>query len=333
VLIAHFPTEMAFSFDPPTGGWCQFYWDSLRIEDCEDQVNRIDTGNQVIWFVLAAWDEDKEWCGTEFGFGEYDSDTFVITDFSPCWPENGLEIPTASWPGPGEGTAIVTTGAPWEGNFVPVYRFTGLAYEEGLIPLAADPATGFAGTSNCANPPESWAADSLGGMGLFQNGVYACPEGWIFAAQNMGERGTEPQGVCCIGEACQVTTPSNCHTLGGDFYAGYETCDPNPCPGLLQHIFCELTPDSTIQVSIDRGCDEIELADGTYLGDGNRDINFWGRDIVVYSASGDSTACVIDCEGSENDPHRGFLFRTYEGPQAKVRGVTITNGYSGTPWT
>jgi hypothetical protein len=184
VLIAHFPTEMTFSFDPPTGGWCQFYWDSLRIEDCEDQVNRIDTGNQVIWFVLAAWDEDKEWCGTEFGFGEYDSDAFVITDFSPCWPEGGLEIPTASWPGPGEGTAIVTTGAPWEGNFVPVYRFTGLAYEEGLIPVAADPATGFAGMSNCANPPESWAADSLGGMGLFQDGVYACPEGMMASGRD-----------------------------------------------------------------------------------------------------------------------------------------------------
>jgi subtilisin family serine protease len=189
VLIAHFPADMTFSFDPPTGGWCQFYWDSLRIEDCEDQVNRIDTGNQVIWFVLAAWDEDKEWCGTEFGFGEYDADAFVITDFGPCWPEGGLEIPTASWPGPGEGTAIVTTGAPWEGNFVPVYRFTGLAYDEGLIPLAADPATGFAGTSNCASPPDAWAADSLGGMGLFQDGVYACPEGLLAGGQGSGPQG------------------------------------------------------------------------------------------------------------------------------------------------
>ncbi len=145
VFIAHFPTEMEFSSEPPAGGWCQDYWDNYRIEDCEDQVNRIDTYDQVIWFVLAAWDEEKEWCGTEFGFGDYDPAAFVVTDYGPCWPEDGLEIPTASWPGPEEGTAIVVTGDPWEGNLVPVYWFAGYAYEEGLIPLAVDPATEFAG--------------------------------------------------------------------------------------------------------------------------------------------------------------------------------------------
>ncbi len=196
VLIAHFPTEMEFSSEPPTGGWCQDYWDNYRIEDCEDQVIRIDTYDQVIWFVLAAWDEEKEWCGTEFGLGDYDPAAFVITDYGPCWPEGGLEIPTASWPGPEEGTAIVVTGEPWEGNLVPVYWFAGYAYEEGLIPLAVDPATGFAGTANCASPPETWAADSLGGMGLFQDGVYACPEGFMLGGQGSGPQGGgsfEPQ--------------------------------------------------------------------------------------------------------------------------------------------
>ena len=31
-FIAHFPTGMEFSSDPPAGGWCQEYWDHFRIE-------------------------------------------------------------------------------------------------------------------------------------------------------------------------------------------------------------------------------------------------------------------------------------------------------------
>lgn len=61
---------MEFSSEVPAGGWCRHYWDNYRLEDCEDQVNRIDTEQEVIWFVLAAWAEEKAWCGTEFGFGE-----------------------------------------------------------------------------------------------------------------------------------------------------------------------------------------------------------------------------------------------------------------------
>lgn len=189
VLIAHHPTQMEFSSDPPDSGWCRCYWDSFSIEDCEDQVNRIDTTNQVIWFVLAAWDEEKRWCGTEFGLGEYDPAAFTITHYGPCWPIDGLEIPTSSWPAPNEGTAIVATGTAWQGNFIPVYWFAGYAYEEGLIPLATDPATDYAGTSNCANPPEAWEVESLGGMGFFREGVYTCPEGFL-----AGWQGYDPQG-------------------------------------------------------------------------------------------------------------------------------------------
>jgi hypothetical protein len=336
VLIAHFPTEMTFSFDPPTGGWCQFYWDSLRIEDCEDQVNRIDTGNQVIWFVLAAWDEEKEWCGTEFGFGEYNSDAFVITDFSPCWPENGLEIPTTSWPGPSEGTAIVTTGAPWEGNFVPVYRFTGLAYEEGLIPLAADPTTGFAGMSNCANPPESWAADSLGAMGLFQDGVYACPSGSI---GNLGGFTTQSiqLAACCVGGYCLVATEEECEDLRGEYYPEYPSCSPSPCeePERIDGDTLRVCPSggsyTTIQAAIDAAQpgDIIELCcDATFTGSGNRDIIVPDMAITIRSACDDPERCIIDLEGQPEREHRGFDFATPDGTDERyLRGVTITHAY------
>ncbi len=85
-------------------------------------------------------------------------------------------------------------------------------------------------------------------------------------------------------------------------------------------------PKATIQAAID-AClpsegDEVVIADGTYTGDGNRDLDFRGKAITVRSASGDAAACVIDCEGEG----RGFFFHSGEGTDSVVEGLMITNG-------
>jgi hypothetical protein len=72
--------------------------------------------------------------------------------------------------------------------------------------------------------------------------------------------------------------------------------------------------------------DIIELADGTFTGDGNRDIDFLGKPITVRSQSGDRDACIIDCQGSFEEYHRGFLFIAGEGPESILEGITIRNG-------
>jgi predicted outer membrane repeat protein len=74
--------------------------------------------------------------------------------------------------------------------------------------------------------------------------------------------------------------------------------------------------------------DTVALADGIFTGDGNRDIDYAGRSITLCSQNGDPQNCVIDCQGSEEDPHRGFLFISGEGPESALRGVTITNGFA-----
>ncbi len=86
----------------------------------------------------------------------------------------------------------------------------------------------------------------------------------------------------------------------------------------------------TIQAAIDAATDDdvIELGDGTFTGDGNRDIGFLGKRIKVCSASGDPEACVIDCQGSSEEPHRGFHFHSDEEGQSVLRGVTITGGFA-----
>jgi len=71
--------------------------------------------------------------------------------------------------------------------------------------------------------------------------------------------------------------------------------------------------------------DTVLVADGTYTGYGNRDIDFMGKAIVVMSENGPEN-CVVDCEGSLDNPHHGFHFRSREDANSVLQGFTITNG-------
>lgn len=85
----------------------------------------------------------------------------------------------------------------------------------------------------------------------------------------------------------------------------------------------------TIQAAIDQAApgDVVELLDGTYRGDGNRDLELRGKAITVRSRSGDAAACVIACEGEPARPHRGFLLRGAELLDTVIEGLTVTGGY------
>jgi len=88
-----------------------------------------------------------------------------------------------------------------------------------------------------------------------------------------------------------------------------------------------------IQSAIDEANegDEIVLMPGTYAGDGNRDLDFIGKAITVRGTDPNDpavvAATVIDCQGTEAEPHRGFRFHSGETADSVVAGLTITNGY------
>jgi hypothetical protein len=72
----------------------------------------------------------------------------------------------------------------------------------------------------------------------------------------------------------------------------------------------------------------VELTDGTFTGAGNRDIDFQGKAIEVRSRGANPALCVIDCQGSVSDAHRGFVFHSGETSSSRMIGVTIRNGYA-----
>jgi len=86
---------------------------------------------------------------------------------------------------------------------------------------------------------------------------------------------------------------------------------------------------NTIQDAIDIAIDgdTVVVADGTYTGPGNRDIDFLGKAITVKSENGPEN-CIIDCNGTEDNPHRGFNFLNGENENSILDGFTITNGYA-----
>lgn len=84
----------------------------------------------------------------------------------------------------------------------------------------------------------------------------------------------------------------------------------------------------TIQDAVNAAAplDEIVLEDGVFLGAGNRDIQFFGKDLVVRSRNG-AAAVTIDTQGSSGDPHRAFRLGAGETSASRIDGLTITGGF------
>ncbi|MBP6874430.1 MAG: hypothetical protein KBD56_00005 [Candidatus Eisenbacteria bacterium] len=80
----------------------------------------------------------------------------------------------------------------------------------------------------------------------------------------------------------------------------------------------------TIQAAVDAAQDGdiLQLADGTFLGDGNRGIDLRGKSLTIASVGGNPDACVIDCAGYTS----GIQTTMAAGAQVTLSGITITAG-------
>ncbi|MFC1573409.1 right-handed parallel beta-helix repeat-containing protein, partial [Candidatus Eisenbacteria bacterium] len=235
VLIAHYVPECCLSFLPSE--FCEVYYEQeWNITSADEQLNRIDatTYQWSGWYVLAAFAEDKEFCSVVFGVGDYPSNIwgFDTGSTQACFLDDGhpagLELPTSSWPGPNEGTALATLHTPWSGNYVPIYIFTGYAYGygySGIVPLDVNPDRGFGSFTNCEGVPVDFPIAFYGGMGINTDGIYIAP--------------TDGQEhACCFGAECYVMPADSCFVQEGHFYVEWDTCVPNLCPDAIRFACC-----------------------------------------------------------------------------------------------
>ena len=135
-------------------------------------------------------------------------------------------------------------------------------------------------------------------------------------------------------------------TAGTTYYFALKTADEVPNWSELSNAATAATPNRTILVEADGSGDvatiqaavtaavdgdSIELANGTFTGTGNRDVDLLGKAITIRSQSGAPSLCVIDCEASSGDRHRGFILQSGEDTETAIRDISIINGYAGSP--
>ena len=87
-------------------------------------------------------------------------------------------------------------------------------------------------------------------------------------------------------------------------------------------------PKATIQAALDATAtyehDTVTVADGIYVGPGNRDLDLMDHHIVLRSASSPEN-CIVDCEQAR----RGLTVGGRQQRNTVVRGFTIRNGLAG----
>lgn len=107
-----------------------------------------------------------------------------------------------------------------------------------------------------------------------------------------------------------------------------------PCPARTIRVDDDGPADfNTVQAAIDdaKDGDVVLVAPGIYTGDGNRDIDSRGKAVTVRSIDPNDpkvvASTVIDCSGTEAEPHRAFFVHGNKALESVIAGLTITNGH------
>jgi hypothetical protein len=94
--------------------------------ECQDLIPDLPGSGEVTFFVVLALPgpDIPEVSAVVFGLGDFDPSAIEFTEWGPCNTDlNPLEISTAGWPGPGEGTAMSWSPGCLEDYLIRVYYF------------------------------------------------------------------------------------------------------------------------------------------------------------------------------------------------------------------
>lgn len=202
----------------------------------------------------------------------------------------------------------------------PIIELSGTYFQFSAFEGGANPAGQMLGISNSGAGTLNWEIDE------------ACD--WLTVEPNSGSSTVEVDDVTLSVDISGLTK--------GAYDCNLTVFDPNAenSPQMVAvslFIYSEelLVPSEygTIQEAINAAFDWgiIIVEPNTYTGEGNRDLDFAGKAIIVRSIDPEDpcvvAATVIDCNGSGSDPHRGFYFHSGEDGGSVVAGLTIKNGY------
>ena len=190
--------------------------------------------------------------------------------------------------------------------------------------------------NNCCLPDNNADPDRFGGYTssitenncIHQDPQFVCPEAGVLRLRH-----TSP----CIDAGDNSLVPSDLQTdilgcprivgsavdIGAYEHQGVIYVDPvngdDSNDGLTPQ-----TPKQHIQPAIDAASDGwvILLADGTYKGDLNKNLDTKGKALHIVSQSRDPANCIIDCE----QDGRAFHIHSAEPPELVIESLTIQNG-------
>ena len=217
------------------------------IAPCHDGISSYTDTNTIVLSVIASFSAAPRLVGTVFGL-DYDPSEITIVAYGPC---GDFELPTNSWPNPGEGTAITWQTAQTDPvvdiYWMAAYDYYGLPSTLDLVPHPTQGAF-FADDSV---PSILDPIAGLGRFGFFTNGDVYCPE-------------PPSPGACCFSDgSCTIELPGLCDAVGGEFQGEGTDCDT---------VICDSEPDGACCLADGLVCQVISevlcgLAGGEYLGD------------------------------------------------------------------
>lgn len=100
--------------------------------------------------------------------------------------------------------------------------------------------------------------------------------------------------------------------------------DQNNIPDECQRLLLVPEQFSTIQDAVDQALngDVVLVSDGVYSGDGNTDIVFHGKSVIVRGENGPEN-CIIDADGYQT----AFFIQHLETTNARIEGLTVMNAW------
>jgi predicted outer membrane repeat protein len=104
--------------------------------------------------------------------------------------------------------------------------------------------------------------------------------------------------------------------INGDDNSGY---------GSPEHPYASIR----LAVNAAKAGDTVLVEPGRYKGIYNRDIDFKGKNLFLFSAGG-SAITTIDCSDPAQKPHRAVLLNATPNEKSVIRGLRITGGYVST---